>query len=740
MMKARAEGVFFLEIGTEEIPARMLDNALSDLRLVLCRELESGRLLPDGGLDLEENVQTFGTPRRLAIRVSGLRRRQPDVEQEVSGPSVKAAFDASGRPTKAAEGFARSQGIAVKDLLRIASPKGECVAVRKRVPGAAAAAVLSERVPAAVLSISFPKTMRWGPGEFRFVRPIHWVMALLDGDVVEMRIAGIGSGRRTRGHRRLGSRWIEIADPMTYADLLREARVAASVDERRAMVERQLAQAAGRDDGVLAAPPGSPAGAEGDPDLVREVVQAVEWPHVIAGGFDEAFLDLPQEILITAMRHHQKSFSLRSRAGRLLNRFLAVADMDGDPTGAIRRGNEWVLRARLTDARFFWEEDRRTPLRQHAASLERITFHEKLGSYARKCDRMAGLAGPVCDAFAAAGATISRDAVAEAVRLCKADLTTQMVKEFPELEGVVGGLYARADGCEEAVAAAIYAHYQPRGAEDPLPPTAEGSIVTILDRVDTQAGVFLLGIQPTGSRDPYGLRRSVLGTCRVLIENKVRVSLGALIDRALAAYASDRIEAGRELPAVKAGLLEFYRGRLQHLGEAGGRRQDSVRAALAASMDDPYDAWQRMQALDAIREDAGFVSLALAHKRVKNILKDRQAPGYEEARLKEEAERAMDRALRSAAPAIEAAQSRSDHLQALREIARLGPALDRFFNEVMVMVEDSRLRDNRLGLLQAIARLFLRVGDFSEIVVEGEAAPAPGPRAGAGSRPGEGGR
>jgi glycyl-tRNA synthetase beta chain len=734
-MSSRPGSVFFLEIGTEEIPARMIDGALRDLAQGLFNELASGRLVPDGTFGLKDNFEIFGTPRRLAVRVEGVRDRQVDTEEEIVGPPVRAAFDQAGKPTKAGEGFARAQGVPVGDLLRVVTPRGECVAVQKKIRGRDAREVLSDRVPALVASMTFPKMMRWGAGEFRFVRPVRWIVALLDGEVVDMTIAEIRSGRRTQGHRHLGSRWITVADPMKYLEILRDHQVAASIDERRAMIEKQLAQSARRDDAVPTAPPGSPAGAEGDPELLGEVARMVEWPHVISGEFDAAFLDLPQEILVTAMRHHQKAFSLRTSSGRLLPRFLAIADAKGDPKGSIRKGNEWVLRARLADARFFWEEDRKAPLQQHAASLVRVTFHERLGSYARKCERLIGLAGEVSAAFERSGATVSRPAVEEAVRLCKADLTTQMVKEFPELEGIVGGLYARADRSPEAVAAAIYAHYLPRGADDPLPPTAEGAIVSLLDRLDTQAGIFLLGIQPTGSRDPYALRRSVLGTCRILIENKVRVPLQDWIERAVVAYQSDAIEGGVPVPEAKAALIEFYRGRLQFIGEAAGLRQDSVRAALAASMDDPYDARLRMGALDAIREDAGFVSLVLAHKRIKNIIKDRAIGGYDPALLKEEAERALDRALTSTVPAIETAQSRADHLHALREIARLSPALDRFFDEVLVMAEDARLRDNRLGLLATLARLFLRVGDFSEIVVAGEPA-APSRRARAGARPG----
>jgi glycyl-tRNA synthetase beta chain len=737
-MSSRVGGTLLLEIGTEEIPARMIEGALRDLRQGLVGELEAGGLLPGAGGDAL--VEVFGTPRRLAVRVKGVRERQPDREDEITGPPARAAFDAGGKPTKAAEGFARAQGMAVGDLLRIATPKGECVGVRRNVPGMRATDVLAKRLPIVVGALTFPKMMRWGSGEHRFVRPVHWIVALLDREIIDMTILGVRSGNRTVGHRLRGSPWITINDSMIYVELLRSHLVVAPIEERRGIIEGLLRQEASGHDAVLAAPPGAPAGAEGDSELLQDVTNMVETPRVVAGEFDVSFLDLPEEVLVTAMRHHQKSFSLRRPSGGLLNRFLAIADAEGDPQHAIRKGNEWVLRARLADARFFWDEDRKSALREHATGLARVTFHEKLGSFAGKSARIVRLAEAVLGLFVRSRQGADGATVVEAARLCKADLTTLMVKEFPELEGIVGALYARADGLPEGVVQAIYTHYLPRGADDPLPPSAEGAIVTLADRLDTQAGIFLLGVVPTGSRDPYGLRRSVLGVCRILIERKVRASLSDLIDRALSGFAGETIPGSVPAAQAKAGLLEFYRGRLQFIGEEAGLRQDSVRAALAASADDPCDARLRMEALDAIRGDPGFETLVLAHKRIKNILKDRSTSHYDAARLKEPAERDLDRALGAAVPAIESAQARSDHLQALREIARLGPLLDRFFNEVLVMAEDTRLRDNRLGLLQSIAGLFLRVGDFSEIVVEGDPARTPPPGEKARARPGGTGR
>lgn len=730
---SRADAIFLLEIGTEEIPARMIAGALRDLGEALRAELQAGLLLPAAGTGPGAVVRTFGTPRRLAVRVEGVRRAQPDREELVTGPPIAAAFDAGGRPTRAAEGFARAQGARVEDLRRAPTPKGECVAVLRQVRGQPAARILAQRVPPRVAGLTFPKTMRWGSGEHRFVRPIHSIVALLDEEVVDLTIAGVRSGRETFAHRLAGAPRLPLRHPDEYLEVLRRHAVLADVEERRGAILRQLDERARDAGGRIAPPPGGAEGPEpgGDPELVEEVTYMVEWPTVIAGAFDAAFLALPAEILVTAMRHHQRYFSLRGPDGRLLDRFLAVVNTPGDDGGVIRRGNEWVLRARLADARFFWEEDRRAPLASLAKHLERVQFHETLGSYAGKAERIARLAETLAPAFASAGRAPDPGSLRDSARLCKADLTTQMVREFPELEGIVGGLYARADGLPPAVAGAIYGHYLPRGADDPIPASAEGAVLSLADRLDTQAGLFRLGIVPTGSRDPYGLRRSVHGSCRILIETGTHVSLREIVERALDGYegvVGPGVGAPRE--QARAALLDFYRARLQHLGESAGLRQDSVRAALGASFDDPCDARLRMQALDAIRAEPGFEALARAHKRIANILRDQASGPFDPRRLKEKAEKDLHRALEAARPAIEAAAARHEPLQALRTIAGLRPPLDAFFDGVMVLAEDRILRQNRLALLQAIAALFLRVGDFSEIVVEGEpagAAPRPAP-------------
>lgn len=716
---------FLLEIGTEEMPAGAVQGAIESLGKALREVLVKAALPP-------RDVHVYGTPRRLATLLTQIPERQPDQSTQFTGPAVAAAFDAAGRPTRAAEGFARAQGVPVADLMRVKTPKGECVGVVRVVAGKSAVEILAGAVPALVMSLTFPKTMRWGSGEHRFVRPVHSLVALLDDQVVDMEIAGVRSGRETFGHRVAGKPTISLRDASQYLDALRDNGVLADVQERRATIAGALAEAARSTGGRIASAPGSSARAEGDPDpeLLDEVNQLVEWPAVLTGEFDPAFLDLPGEILMTSMRHHQKYFALQDISGAPMSRFLSVANVKEDPRGAIRRGHEWVLRARLSDARFFYEEDRKRPLESFGEGLARVAFHEKLGSYALKRDRIARLVGLLAPAFAAAGLEAGDAATARAARLCKNDLTTQMVKEFPELEGIVGGLYARADRLEEAVARAIYEHYRPRSLEDPIPTTGEGALLSLADRIDTQAGIFLLGIVPTGSRDPYALRRSVQGACRILIERGVSLSLQGALAEGLRGYSQQPLPTRGDEAAALAALLEFYAGRQEYLAIEAGMRPDSVRAALAAGSDDPRDARLRMQGVEAFRGEKGFEDLAVIHKRIKNILREQKADReFDPARLSDPAERLLAGRLEAALPAIAEARGRRDYPAALVAVAGLREPLDRFFTEVMVLAEDAALRENRIALLRSIAALFLQVGDLSEIATSSDkAAEAEGAR------------
>jgi glycyl-tRNA synthetase beta chain len=716
-----APGTFLLEIGTEEIPARMIPQALEGLS----RGVREGALA--AGL-VAGAVRPLGTPRRLAFLLEGVPLRAPDRETEVTGPPVSAAYDPEGRPTRAALGFARAQGATVDALRRVTTPRGECLALRRTVAGRDAAAILAEVIPQVAGALVFPKTMRWGSGEHRFVRPVHWIVALLDEAVVDFSFLGIRSGRDTRPHRLRGSAAVPLPRASDYVAFLETHGVLVDPQARRRRIAEGLVSAAREAGGRVATPPGSAPGPGGDadPELLDEVTHLVEWPAVLRGGFDRDLLELPGEILLTSMRHHQKDFAIQGEKG-LLNSFLVVANVPADPDGIVRRGNEWVLRARLSDARFFYNEDRRRPLEAFGDALDRVAFHARLGSYRAKTERLGRLVAPLLEAFAAAGARADAEAVRRAAALCKNDLCTQVVSEFPELEGITGGLYARADGLGTAISEALYDQYLPRSLEDTAPRRPEGAILSLADRLDTQAGLFLIGEAPTGSRDPYGLRRSVQGACRILLERSVRIDLRDLLGAALDGYSGAAIPDAAPRDQALANLLEFWRARQEHLAGEAGVPGDVVRAALEARAFDPHDARRRMQAVAAFRRTPGFDDLAAAHKRIRNILSG-QAPGraFDPAPLREADERALAQALAAARPHVVEAAGRQEYGRALEAIASLREPLDRFFSSVMVMSEDRALRANRLALLRDLAALFLEVADFGSLapaVASNPAAP-----------------
>jgi glycyl-tRNA synthetase beta chain len=478
-----------IEIGCEEIPARMIPAAASDLAA------RTGAILDQAGL-AHGAVSSWGGTRRLAVRIDDVEARQADRSEQVLGPPASAAFDAGGKPTSAAAGFARKQGVAPEALRRIETEKGVYAGFQRDVAGRSVGEVLASTFPAAVAAMAFPKTMRWGSGAHRWVRPVHWLLAIHGGDVLPIELFEVRAGGSSMGHRFLAQGAVKIADPGAYAGALRAAFVLADPDERRKALSRRLAEAAAAAGGELVE----------DASLLEEVVDLVEWPGVVAGRFDDRFLDLPREILVTTLRHHQKSFSVQ-RGYKLLPVFLSVANTDRDPAGHVRRGNEWVVSGRLEDARFFWDEDRRTPLSARLETLRRVTFHQKVGSYADKAERVANLAAEIARRV---GLDDQRDiAVArDAGRLAKTDLVTGLVGEFPELQGIAGGLLLRGEGSDPAVADGVYEHYKPVGPEDGVPSSVTGAIVSLADKLDTVAALTAVGEAPTGSRDPFGLRRA----------------------------------------------------------------------------------------------------------------------------------------------------------------------------------------------------------------------------------------
>ena len=716
-MKQPGSRRFLLEVGTEEIPDRFLARAQDDLRRGLAQALK-----PLGILEGDLNWSAWSTPRRLAVAVEPVRARQEDREEEVVGPAVRVAFDGEGRATRAAEGFARSQGVNVDEMRRVQTPKGEYVAVRRKVQGRPARELLAETCGEVLRRMRFGKTMRWGDVGFRFVRPVRWIVALLDDQVVPFELAGVKAGRSSRGLRHAQPQEIPLASAGDYADALRQAQVFVDPGERRETIRAGLERAAAEVGGDLLA----------DDALVEILVHMTEDPSVIHGSFPDEYLELPREVLVTAMRHHQRYFSVldptSSGDGKLLPVFLAVLNRQGDPDGTIRRGNEWVLRARLADARFFWQEDRKRTLESRSGDLERVIFQEKLGSYHEKVARVESLARTLGEWLELPGPVVK--AACRAAQLAKCDLPTEMVGEFPELQGVIGGIYAAEDGEPAAVSMAIYDHYRPAGAGEALPRETEGLLVALADRLDTLAGYFSLGLEPTGTRDPYALRRAALAMVRILTERPWFLSLGHAVQRALELYPAS------ERPSADAGprLRSFLLDRVRHLAQTTGHRYDSVSAVLAVQHDDIRDASLRLDALTTLRADTrheeDFLSLSSAFKRIRNLVKDQEEGSLDPAALVEPPEVDLHRALGDVEQGLEETLRARDYLETLRSIAGLRPSVDAFLGSsrsegVLVLAKEPGLRRNRLALLRRAGSLFTRVADFSEIVVEGEASRAP---------------
>jgi len=701
---------FLLEIGCEEIPAWMIERACQDLRAILEKHLSAHALLEKGC------VETFGAPRRLVAVVRGVKQRQEDRVEEILGPPKSVAFDAVGVPTRAAESFAQKQGVPVAKLVVVPTPKGDYLSVKRTILGRTALAILSEALPRAIFEIPWPKAMHWvGIGGPRFIRPIRWVVALLNGKVVPFEIAGVRSGAYSSGHRFLGKPRIPISGPKNYAAQLKKNGVMVFPAERRKKIESELNRMVKR--GGLRVHP--------DPNLLEQVTYLNEFPSVILGSFDEAFLELPDEILITVMRGHQKYFAVEARGGELAPHFLAVINLDKDRAGLIRQGHERVLRSRFADAQFFWATDQKRRLADYLPKLQAVTYESRLGSYSDKVARMCAIAKWLAQRLFETGNHQSDVAAAvRAAELSKCDLVTEMVREFTELQGVVGGLYALAQDEGEEVAHAVYDHYRPAGPDDDLPRNLSGCIVSIADKLDSLAGCFSVGIVPTGSSDPYGLRRAASGVVRILAERKLQVTLAEVVAAGLKAVATlaPRIPAG---PDVEKKLLDFLLDRVRYyFRERMGYAADEINAVLAAGSDDLVDAERRLEAVKAIRKTKNFEPLAAAFKRIRKIVEKAgpaqqwKQPSVNQELFSEAAERALHEAARQVAASATGLKREGKYREALQAISELRPAVDTFFDKVMVNAEDEAVRKNRLTLLADLLREFSTIADFSEIATE----------------------
>jgi glycyl-tRNA synthetase beta chain len=685
---------FLLEIGTEELPARFMEDALRSLRENAREELRLARL-PHG------EIRTLGTPRRLALLVSGLADRQQDLREKKRGPSVAAAFDRDGQPSGAARGFARAQGVAVEEL-QVETTDGTAyvIAVRE-VTGRPAPEILPDLCVKVISLLAFPKPMFWYSKEVRFARPVRWLCALYGSDVVEFAFAGLQSGRNSYGHRFLAPGKIPLSSAEQYVQQLAAHHVLVDQAERRQVIAGQVSRVAQLLDGV--SPP--------DEELLTEVNYLVEYPKAVGGRFDPAFLEIPPEVLITVMRAHQRYFPVFDSNGNLRPCFVSVCNGTREEfLGNVRAGNERVLRARLADARFFFMEDRKKAIEEYAEELDSLVFMEQLGSMADKTERIVSLTQALTAALRLPADTAQ--AAARAACLCKADLLTQMVYEFPELQGTMGRHYALLSGEQEAVAVAIGEHYAPRHAGDRVPESLAGAVVAIADKLDTLAGCFGLGLIPSGSQDPYALRRSAMGVVATLLAHNLDLSLASLARLAVGNLAG---KTARPADEVAADVREFLVQRVRHLLEEKGFRHDCIEAVLGGSTDSLPGLADRAVMLQEKLDTPELQSILTPFTRAAGLVRNFAGGRPDPERFETEAERDLYQAAQAVAKVAGAHAAAGNYSGLLSELASLQPVIDRFFGEVMVMVEDEVLRNNRLSLLAQVRAVFLVLGDLSKI-------------------------
>jgi glycyl-tRNA synthetase beta chain len=706
-----ATGELLLEIGCEEIPAGMIDRATQELKALLAKRLSTARLVDEP--TLEGSIETFGAPRRLVAIARNVRVKQEDVTREIIGPPKAVAYDAAGKPTRAAISFSEKQSIPVEKLSIVSTSKGEYLAVRQAIPGERARDVLAQALPECIRELSWPRSMYWTTAESpRFIRPIRWIVALLNGQVIPFTFAGVRAGSRTDGHRFLGKRGIAVTGSHDYESKLKKNFVLCRPDARHSKIEAEIRSLTSR----------RSLRAHEDADLMNLVTYLNECPTVIAGDFDPAFLALPDEILITVMRGHQKYFAVEKRAGELAPHFLAVINLPRDPKGLVRAGHERVLRARFADARFFWEADQKSRLDSYLPKLSAVTYERRLGSYGDKVERGRALSRWLAEQWFSRGMNQADVAGSDrAAELAKCDLVTEMVREFPELQGVVGGLYARAQGEPETIAWAVYDHYKPLGLDDSLPRNLTGCTVALADKLDSLVACFGVGIVPTGSSDPFALRRAAMGIVKVILERRLPVSVSAMISAAAKALRDHppRIEVSHALEKqALAFLLERARFFLR---ERGGFSYDEINAVFAAGADDLCDAAERVAAVKAIRYTKDFAPLAASFKRIRNILEksadrtDKSQTGVKPELLRERAEVELHATAQKIRQEVAARKKDRKYKAALEDISKLRPAVDKFFDGVLVMVEDRDVRQNRIALLASLLKEFSTIADFSEL-------------------------
>jgi len=665
---------YFFELLTEEIPAWMHDAAQNTLREKLSA--------------IAENVTVTTTPRRIIFFLPQLQDKEADREQEVKGPPKKAAYDASGNPTQALQGFLKKNNASFDDVI----DGGDYVQIRRKVVGRAIGEILQERVPDIVGSLRWPKMMRWGVGEHSYIRPIHSIVSVLDGTHLPITILGVASGTKTVGHRTLAPHAIEVTSYNDYVHKLEEARVIVDVTRRRHVLAeraRVLANQAG----------GTPAM---DASIWSQWQYLTEYPGLVRAEFRREYLALPEEVLVTVMRVHQKQLPIRTASDALTNSFLAVLDNDGDPEGNAAYGNSFVTNARFADAQFFYETDRKKKLEERLEQLEHLQFQEKLGNYRVKTERIVAIAQAISD----------HPHVNTAAQLCKTDLVTEMVKEFTDLQGKIGGIYAREEGYPDEVWQAIYDHYLPQNADDPLPRTQSGAVVSLADKIDNVAGFFAIGLKPTGSKDPFALRRAAQGIVQILLnrdKREVPIAIGELIDIGIGVHAGARGD-----------LAAFFAERVQTILETSsyGFAYDEIQAAMAAGWEGPLpDLVARISALKEVRNESNFLSILDSAKRIENITEKHDATDVDASKLENETEKRLNDLADVVVEQIEELIAGRHYRDALQSFAGMAAELETFFKDVMVMVEDEAVRRNRMSLLRKVGNAVGKIADVTKIVV-----------------------
>jgi glycyl-tRNA synthetase beta chain len=697
-----------LEIGVEELPYQFIAPALVVLKDSAEQLFKNQRLA-------FQSARTLGTPRRLTLMVEGLATQQTSMVKETMGPSKAVAFDPAGQPTRAATGFAAGQGVSVQDLQIRRTPKGEYLFAVKQEQGQSANVVLKELLPQLIAKLSFPKAMKWNSTGVRFARPVRWLVALYGGATLPIEVAGITAGNRTEGHRVLGSaKGIAVRDSESYLKGLERQGVIPDPERRRHMIENQITSICKETGFRLNI----------DADLFDQAVYTTEYPNAIIGSFKVAYLDVPEEILITSMKEHQGFFSLMNKdTGKLVAHFITVTNNRVKDMALIREGNERVLAARLADAKFFFDEDRKVKLEERAKKLSGVTFHQKLGTMAQKQERVAKLATTL--AQLAGLKDIMVNACRRAGELCKADLLTGIVGEFPTLQGVMGGYYARLDGEDYEVVVGIGQHYQPHSMEGPIPATLTPQVLSVADRLDSLAAFFHVGIVPTGSEDPFALRRHATAVVRILLEGVVRLNLGQAVQEARAVVAVAGIKAAQIQGDAQERLVDFLFERVRHYVKTMHElRDDVINAVLTVSDRQSFelpDLVAKMEALESVTTKPEFDPLIVGFKRAHRLVEKEQwdRKPVDRARFEHPSESALYQAIAEEREKMVSAMTRGEYGQALDALVRLKPAIDAFFTAVMVNAEDQAVRSNRLSLLQEVDDFFNSFADFSQIVVQG---------------------